>query len=476
MASALRRSGISVVGDMPWGSHFCQFYETKADLLSTLVPYFKAGLEDGEFCVWVISEPVSEDEAWGALQQVIPDLDRHLSSGSIEMFPAREWYLEQGKLELERVTGAWSDKLSGALARGYPGMRVSGNTAWLQKKDWRDFCEYEEQLNGSITDQRMAVLCTYPLMTSGAAELLDVARNHQFAVAKRQGSWEVVETAQIKRAKAEIAKQNEELELRVIERTVALEAVQAERRQAEIELAHVTRVTTLGELASSLAHELNQPLAAVVANGNACLRWLARDEPNLEEATKAVTRMIRDANRAGDVIAHTRALLRRSNGEKALLDVGDVIREALAFVESEALRHRVAIRQRIAEDLPAVWGDPVQLQQVMLNLIVNGIEAMADVSMSDRARILQIRADHHEADGCPGLVVAVEDSGVGVAHDRLDRIFEPFYTTKPAGLGMGLSISRSLVEAHGGELSATRNAGHGTTFQLFLPAGSSPDP
>ena len=476
MASALRRSGISVVGDMPWGTHFCQFYETKEDLLSTLVPYFKVGLEDGEFCVWVVSEPVSEDEAWGALQQVVPDLDRYLSGGSIEMFAAREWYLERGKFELQRVTSAWNDKLSGALARGYPGMRVSGNTAWLEKKDWKDFCEYEEQLNSSITDQPMAVLCTYPLMTSGAAELLDVARNHQFAIAKRQGSWEVIETTQLKRAKAEIAKVNEELEQRVTERTVELEAAQAERRQAEVELAHVTRVTTLGELASSMAHELNQPLAAVVTNGNACLRWLARDEPNLEEATKAVTRMIRDANRAADVIAHTRALLRRSSGEKARLDVGEVIRDALTFVEPEALRHRVAIRKMIAEDLPAVWGDRVQLQQVILNLVVNGIEAMTDVPESDRGRELQIRAERHELDGYPGLVIAVEDSGVGVAPDRLDRLFEPFYTTKPAGLGMGLSISRSLVQAHGGKLSATRNAGHGTTFQLILPAGSPPDP
>jgi C4-dicarboxylate-specific signal transduction histidine kinase len=368
---------------------------------------------------------------------------------------------------------AWNAKLSGALARGYPGMRVSGNTAWLEKKDWKDFCEYEEQLNSSITDQPMAVLCTYPLMTSGAAELLDVARNHQFAIAKRQGTWEVIETTQLQASQGGNGEGERGLEQRVIERTVELDAAQAERRQAEVELAHVTRVTTLGELASSMAHELNQPLAAVVTNGNACLLWLARDEPNLEEATKAVTRMIRDANRAADVIAHTRALLRRSSGEKTRLDVGDVIRDALTFVEPEALRHRVAIRKMIAADLPAVWGDRVQLQQVILNLVVNGIEAMTDVPESDRARDFR-SGDTPRSTGAR-LLVAVEDSGVGVTPERLDRLFEPFYTTKPAGLGMGLPISRSLVQAHGGQLSATRNAGHGTTFRLILPAAGPSD-
>jgi hypothetical protein len=224
MPRASRRTGIGVVGDVPWGTHFCQFYETKQDLLDTLVPYFKAGLEDGEFCVWVVSEPISADEAWNALRRVVPDLDRYLSGGTIEMFPAREWYLDQGTFDLERVTRAWSDKLSGALARGYPGMRVSGslasilerfrrvapsaptgewtelmlalsNRTWLEMKDWADFCEYEQQLDRWMTDRRMAALCAYPLVKLGAAELLDVRRNHQFAIAKRQGAWDVIPTA-----------------------------------------------------------------------------------------------------------------------------------------------------------------------------------------------------------------------------------------------------------------------------------------
>jgi PAS domain S-box-containing protein len=242
--------------------------------------------------------------------------------------------------------------------------------------------------------------------------------------------------------------------------------------KVEAEVARVARLTVLGELAATLAHELNQPLAAVVTNGDACLRWLGRDQPNLDEASGAVRRMVRDAKRAADVIAHTRALLRKSNGEKVGLDVAKVIRQTLLLVQSEAARHRIVMREILADDLPMVLGDRVQLQQVILNLILNGIEAMADVE--DRSPELVIMAERNELDDRPGVLVAVQDAGVGVAPENLDRLFEALYTTKPDGLGMGLSISRSLVHAHGGRLWATRNAGHGSTFHFVLPAWLTP--
>ena len=204
MATEFRKTGISVVGDVPWGSHFCHFYETKQDLLDTLVPYFKAGLESKEFCVWVVSdsELITVAEAKGALEQAVPDLDRHLADENIEILNGLDWYLEENVFSLERVTRAWDAKLKRALARGYDGMRVSGDTFWLAEKDWKDFCAYEKQLNDSITDQPMTVLCTYPLAKSGAGEVLDVVQSHQFAIARRQGEWEVIETPELSQAKA----------------------------------------------------------------------------------------------------------------------------------------------------------------------------------------------------------------------------------------------------------------------------------
>src|SRR5712672_2179749 len=228
MAIDMRKTGVDVVGDMPWGTHFCLFYDTKADLLETLVSYCKAGLQSQEFCLWVVAEPLTVEEARQALKQAVPAFDRHWVDQSIEIVAARDWYLQDGTFDLSRVIGGWNEKLARASARGYAGVRVTGDTAWLEKKDWKDFCEYEESLNGAIANQRLAVLCTYPLAACGGGEILDVVRTHQFAVAKRRGGWDVIETAGHKQAKAEIKRLNEELEQRVLERTSQVVAVNTE--------------------------------------------------------------------------------------------------------------------------------------------------------------------------------------------------------------------------------------------------------
>ena len=234
-------------------------------------------------------------------------------------------------------------------------------------------------------------------------------------------------------------------------------------RQTQAELAHVTRVMTMGELAASIAHEVNQPLAAVIANGNACLRWLAGEAPNLDEAREAARRIIRDGKRAGEVIARTRALSRKTETEKERLDLNEAIQEVVALVQGEVRRNRVALRLDLASDLPPVLGDRVQLQQVVLNLLMNGIEALSAVG--DRPRALVISTQSGAVDQ---VRVTVQDSGSGLDPQSLDRIFEAFYTTKRGGMGMGLSISRSIVENHGGRLWAVANDGPGATFQFTL--------
>jgi len=248
-----------------------------------------------------------------------------------------------------------------------------------------------------------------------------------------------------------------------IERKRAEEAL----RKAQVELAHVSRVTTLGELAASIAHEVNQPLAAIVTNGSACLRWLMGDSPNLEEARETARHVIRDGKRASEVINRIRALVRKTDSEKAQLDINQAVEEVVNLTEHEAVRKGVALRTELAGDLPFVVGDRVQLQQVILNLVMNGIEAMDTVT--DRPREMVIRSCEHESDQ---LLVAVQDSGIGLDRQNLEKIFNTFYTTKPRGMGMGLKISRSIVENHGGRLWAVPNDdGPGATFQFTLHVG-----
>jgi PAS domain S-box-containing protein len=729
MCTEMRKTGVDVVGDIPWGTHFCLFYETRADLLETVVSYCKAGLESQEFCLWVVAEPLSGEDARHALKRAVPDLDQYLADQSIEIVAAHDWYLQGGTFDLNRVISGWNEKLARASARGYSGVRVTGDTAWLEKKDWKDFCEYEESLNQAIAGQRLAVLCTYPLAACGAAEILDVVRTHQFAVTKRRGSWDVIETAGHKQAKAEIKRLNEELEQRVLERTSQLTAVNsdltkevlqrqraeealrrsegylanaqrltrtgswawnvatgqsvywsqenyrllgfdpeegipsdeafyqrihpedrdrvrretildrldesthfdvefrivlpggairyvrstghavrnisgdleeyvgtsidvterrlaeqatgllaavvesshdaivsknlngvitswnkgAERlfgytageaigqnitliippdrrdeertiverlrrgervdhfetvrmrkdgslldvaltispirdaadrvvgasklarditerkrteevlRQAQADLAHVSRVTTMGELTASLAHEIRQPISAAVTNAKTCLRWLGRDEPDVPEAREAASRIVNDVTRAADIIGGISSLFKKGSPQRELVDVNELIREMIVLLRSEASRYSLSIRTELAEHLPRVMADRVQLQQVFMNLMLNGIDAMKGTTGGGE---LAIKSEADDGQ----LLISVSDTGVGLPPEQADQIFKAFFTTKDNGTGMGLPISRSIIESHGGRLALIGNSGRGATFQFTLPA------
>jgi len=200
MGEEIRKTGIDVVGDVSWGTHFCQFYQTKEDLIDILVPYFKTGLENNEFCMWVTSEPLSEKEAKEAIRRAVPDFDRYLRRRQIEIIPHTEWYLKDGAFNLQTVLNGWIDKLSQALTKGYDGIRVTGNTAWLEKRDWRNFTQYEEEVNNVIGKYQMLAICTYSLDKCGASEIVDVVSNHQFALIRKRGKWKLIESSERKQA------------------------------------------------------------------------------------------------------------------------------------------------------------------------------------------------------------------------------------------------------------------------------------
>lgn len=465
MATQMWKTGLNVVGDMvAWGAHICLFYETKEDLLDTLISYCKAGLESEEYCLWLVAEPLTIEDATDALEHAVPDLDRHLADSRLEIAPASDWFLQGGAFDGKRVTAGWHEKLARVSARGYPGVRVTGDTTWLTKKVWKDFCEYEEGLNGLVANRRVAVLCTYPLAACGALEILDAVRTHQFAIARQHGRWDIFETAGLKQAKAEIKRLNNELEQRVVERTSQLMQASEALREAQMNLAHVNRVTTMGQLAASIAHEVNQPIAAAVTNAQVGLRWLGTQPPDLEEVRQALGRVVKEGNRASDVVGRIRALIKKAPPRKDDLDINEAILDVIALTRDEVVKNGVLVQTQLAEGLPLIQGDRVQLQQVIINLIINAVEAMSGVSEGARELLIGTGKD---ASG--GVLVAVQDSGPGLNPESFDRLFNAFYTTKPGGLGMGLSICHSIVEAHGGRIWATPNAGSGITVQFALP-------
>ena len=290
-------------------------------------------------------------------------------------------------------------------------------------------------------------------------------KTHQFVLARRHGSWDVVETAALKQAKAEIKTLNEELEQRIVERTSELVEASEALRETQTELAHVNRVTAMGQLAASIVHETTQPISAAVTNAHAALRCLSTDPPDLGELREALDRIVKATSRAGDVIGRLRALSKKAPPLRDSLAINEAVLDVIALTRGEVVKNGVSLRTELAQGLPPIQADRIQLQQVILNLIINAIEAMN--GMREGARQLLVGT---EKDPSGEVVVRVTDSGPGLNSENFDRMFEAFYTTKPRGMGMGLSICRTIVEAHGGRIWASRMGGPGATLQFALPA------
>jgi C4-dicarboxylate-specific signal transduction histidine kinase len=242
-------------------------------------------------------------------------------------------------------------------------------------------------------------------------------------------------------------------------------SAEAALRRAQADLAHVSRVTTMGELTASIAHEVNQPIAGVVTNAGACLRWLAGDPPDLDKARAAATRIVRDGQRAADIIARIRSIFTRGVPERRWVDLNSLVRETVELLGGEAKRSLVTVRMDLAADVPRVMGDRVQLQQVVVNLIINGMDAMRDVRGPRELVVTSQRSPESQP------LIGVCDQGVGLPAGEADQLFDPFFTTKSHGTGMGLSISRSIIEAHHGRLWASTNTPNGAIFQFTLPLG-----
>ena len=450
MATELRKSGIDVLGDVPWGTHLCQFYETPQDLADVLIPYFKAGLEHNEFCMWICSEPLDANQTRKALQAAFPGLDTYLKKGQIEIRAHEEWHLQNGAFDSQRVLDGWIEKMNSALGAGYDGLRMTGNTHWLEKAQWDSFAAYENQVNGVIRHHRMLAVCSYALEKCGVAEILDVTINHQFALLRRHGKWRVIENSESRQAEEATRKAQAEL----------LEERQHEKEHAEAELARMrdrlvraTRLAAIGQVSASIAHDLRNPLGTVRNAAYYLERRLPKDQPEVAEYLGIINQEIAAADR---IITNLLAVARAKEPVKQHVDVGQAIREALAGTgRAKAVR----LRMSLAPEPFIIRADPDQLGQVFRNLVTNAVEAM------DGGGEIVVEAAR-EADGDS---IVLRDTGPGVPQEIRETDFEPLVTTKAKGIGLGLTICRQIIEQHGGGIELIDKDKPGAAFRIRLP-------
>jgi len=458
--------------------HLCSIYESPEDHYAVAIPFIRIGLDRGEKCIYIADDGTVSDVRQAMESEGI-DVDHATASKALVLATKEQAYLEHGSFDPDWMFSFWKEATQLAISEGFSALRATGETEWVLRggRGLERWMEYESRLTHTLSESNCSALCQYNRRLFPPELILDVIRTHPMVIydsAVCQNLYHVPpdeflgtnQTArEVERLLTNI-RERERVEAALREQLTERKRTEEALREAQAELAHVTRVMTMGELTALIAHEINQPLAAVVTNANACLRWLMGPIPNLDEAREALARITRDGNRASDVIGRIRALVKKSGTEKARLDLNEAIQEVVGLVQSEIQKSGVTLQMELADDLPQILGNRVQLQQVILNLVMNGIEAMDTVT--DRPREILIRSCEHESDQ---LLIAVQDSGVGIDSQNLGKIFDAFYTTKPQGMGMGLAISRSIVENHGGRLWAVPNDSPGATFQFTLDVG-----
>jgi signal transduction histidine kinase len=472
--------------------HVCSMDEGALEQLELTVTFVGIGLERGEKCVYV-ADPGREKSIEQALYARGIDVGAALNTKALVLMSPQEARLEGNTLDPYRMFTLWKDLSSRAREEGFARLRGAADMQWILRAapGSQRWLAYERHLTQLAADSQCLLLCQYHRPDFRAEHLLDVIRTHPNLIHRGTVAHNIYYLPSEMGLPSEIGSQADpyasELENLLndlhrrehAERKRAVDEVRSEAtmRAMQSELERVSRLTTLGLLTASIAHEVNQPLAAIIAHGGAARRWLGKTSPDIDEAAKAIEGVIANAHRSRDVIARIRSLARKADNERELLDVNEMIREILALADAELRQNDVTLRTDFDRTIPRVFGDRVQLQQVTLNLVANGVEAIGALTEGPRELVIRTSLTDRQE-----VHVAVRDSGVGLPEEDLQTIFEPFYTTKSQGMGIGLSISRSIIQAHDGRLWAQRNAdAPGITVHFTLPvrggitAGSDPD-
>jgi signal transduction histidine kinase len=461
----LRKTGIGALGDVPWGRHFCHFYQTKQDLLDLLIPYFIAGLDNNEFCLWITYPPLLDGEPQKELIRAFPAAAQHLSKGDIEIMPFSEWYLHNGSFNSSNAAKALNEKLDWALKKGYSGMRVNGSGAWVTEEQWAHFAQYEQQLEEMIIDRKLIVLCTYPLFIK-AADLFELVRTHQCAIAMRRGNWEVLETSELKRTKEELRHLSEQLEQRVAQRTAelamaneALTSEIAERRETTEQLEALSgRLRALSasvqsareEEGTRIAREIHDELGSALT----ALKWdIEGLLPLVSTEGSAVQKKLEAMMRLADSIINGAKRIASELRPSILDDLG-----IIEAIESHAqqFQDRTGITTSFDSTVDSI---PLNRDQSIAVFRIFQ-EALTNILRHANANGVDITADEQAGE----FILTIRDNGRGITHEDKSR---------PLSLGLlGMQERAHLI---GATIDITGNDGKGTTVTLRVPL-SRPQP
>lgn len=450
--TSMRPSGLEAVGALPWGAHFCQFYGEREDLVDSLVPFFKAGLDSNEKCLWVTSEPLRAEEARTALRNAVPDLDGRLRSDQIEIIDHHDWYLRMGKTDVDTALTGWVRREQQALADGFAGLRLTGNTYWVERSDWDGFVDYESRVSKTFEGHRIIGLCSYCLDRCQPHDILDVVANHQFALTRRGGVWQLLESASLKSAKEELQRVNLDLERRVLERTGEL----------------TRAVSARDEFLSVASHELKTPITSLQLYVHGILRAQANGQLSPEQLAQRLNRVSDQCGRLDKLVNNlldvSRADARVLPMQREELDLALLVSETAERFVEEFARARCQVSVNAADPVVGRW-DRMRLEQVVTNLFQNAVRyapgSQVDITVTDEGT-------HARA--------VVRDSGPGICAKEHTRVFERFMQAEgprsfAGGFGLGLWVVKQVTEAHGGTVSLESEPGAGAAFTVLLPRG-----
>ncbi|NLZ39528.1 MAG: hypothetical protein GX893_07995 [Firmicutes bacterium] len=409
----LRKAGICYIKDIPWGTHLCVFYETDRDLIDIAAQYFRAGLENNEYCVWIVPESISPAVAVSSLQKVIPNFALYLQQ--LEILKFSEFYLNNGNFNRDNILSMWEKKVAAALAEGYEGLRVLGCTSWVKKKHWQVFMEYEAAINKALATLQIIGLCPYPLVKYSKHEMLEIVSNHNFAFLKS----------------------------RFDENTIT-------------DLAKYERIELVGKMAAGIAHEIRNPMTAVKG-----FIQLLQSKKELADYNDYFSLMIDELDRANDIITEYLSLAREKAKDIKEHNLNDILRAIYPLLQATAVRENVdlVLSTGVIKD---VYVDAKDVRQVILNLARNALEAMPG------GGILAIKT-YMASDK---VVLEVSDTGCGIPQEILDNLGKPFLTTKENGTGLGLPVSMKILDSYNASVNI-KSSSDGTTFIIYFPSKGS---